>query len=169
MMAYFSDIHAPHNLNELTHCGLVTPYGDIDLSQHNTGCQLPYVLQWPAGHCSTYGNWHPVLCIQKQDLVNSLWLNDSIWHWKSWSTLVQVMACCLMAPSHYLNQCWLKINEILQHPFQGNVYLNTQNINPQVVLEFAHLKSQPRLPGNNELTHWGQDKMDAISQTTFSN
>ena len=25
---------------------------------------------------------------------------------KSWSTRVQVMACCLMAPSHYLNQCW---------------------------------------------------------------
>ena len=23
------------------------------------------------------------------------------------SNLVQVMACCLMAPSHYLNQCWL--------------------------------------------------------------
>ena len=24
----------------------------------------------------------------------------------SWSTLVQVMACCLTAPSHYLNQMW---------------------------------------------------------------
>ena len=24
------------------------------------------------------------------------------------SILVQVMACCLMAPSHYLNQCWPK-------------------------------------------------------------
>ena len=24
------------------------------------------------------------------------------------STLVQVMPCCLMAPSHYLNQCWLR-------------------------------------------------------------
>ena len=25
------------------------------------------------------------------------------------STLVQVMAWCLMAPSHYLNQCWLRL------------------------------------------------------------
>ena len=31
----------------------------------------------------------------------------SIWcHW-SWSSLPQVMACCLMTLSHYQNQCWL--------------------------------------------------------------
>ena len=38
---------------------------------------------------------------------NSLWPCDAIWRQRSWSTLVQVMACCLMAPSHCLNQCWL--------------------------------------------------------------
>ena len=43
-------------------------------------------------------------------LLTSLWQSDAIqWH-KSRSTLVQVMACCLMAPSHYLNQCWLIIS-----------------------------------------------------------
>ena len=26
-----------------------------------------------------------------------------------WLALAQVMACCLMTPSHYLNQCWLFI------------------------------------------------------------
>ena len=33
--------------------------------------------------------------------------------WRQWSrsTLVQVMACCLTASSHYLNQCWLIISE----------------------------------------------------------
>ena len=30
-----------------------------------------------------------------------------------WSTLVQVMACCLTAPSHCLNQYWLIISEFL--------------------------------------------------------
>ena len=45
----------------------------------------------------------------------------------------QVMACCLSAPSQYLHQCWLTISEILWHSFQGNVYFNTQDINPQVV------------------------------------
>ena len=42
--------------------------------------------------------------------VNSLGPSDAIWRWRSWSTLVQVMACCLTAPSHYLNQCWLIIS-----------------------------------------------------------
>ena len=41
---------------------------------------------------------------------SSLWPSDAIW-WQSGSTLAQVMACCLTAPSHYLNQCWL-INEV---------------------------------------------------------
>ena len=27
--------------------------------------------------------------------------------YRSWSTLVEAMACCLMAPCPYLNQCWL--------------------------------------------------------------
>ena len=33
-------------------------------------------------------------------LVNSLCLSDAIWRQRSGSTLAQVMACCLMAPSH---------------------------------------------------------------------
>ena len=46
---------------------------------------------------------------------NSLWLSDNIWRHKSRSTLTRVMACCLTAPSHYLNQCWLLIKEVLWH------------------------------------------------------
>ena len=38
------------------------------------------------------------------ELLNSLWLSDAIWGQRSGSTLAQIMACCLMAPSHYLNQ-----------------------------------------------------------------
>ena len=30
-----------------------------------------------------------------------------IWRQRTGSTLVLVIACCLAAPSHYLNQCWL--------------------------------------------------------------
>ena len=44
--------------------------------------------------------------------INSLWPSDAIWCNRSGSTLVQVMACCLAAPSHYLNQCWLIINSV---------------------------------------------------------
>ena len=39
--------------------------------------------------------------------INSLWPSDAIWRHRSWSTLAQVMACCLSAPSHYLNECWI--------------------------------------------------------------
>ena len=42
------------------------------------------------------------------------------WRHMSGSTLVQVMACCLMALSHHLNQCWL-IKEILRHSQRANV------------------------------------------------
>ena len=40
--------------------------------------------------------------------INSLWPSDTIWQQTSRAKLVQVpvMAWCLMAPSHYLNQCW---------------------------------------------------------------
>ena len=48
-------------------------------------------------------------------LVNSLWPSDAIWRHKSGSPLAQVMACCLMASSHYLNQYWLIISEVLWH------------------------------------------------------
>ena len=46
---------------------------------------------------------------------NPLWHNDAIWQHRYGSASVQVMACCLMAPSHYLNQCWLFISEVLWH------------------------------------------------------
>ena len=53
-------------------------------------------------------------------IVNSLWPNDAIWRHRSGSTLVHVMACCLAAPSHYLNKCWLLINEVLCHSPKSN-------------------------------------------------
>ena len=36
------------------------------------------------------------------------------------STLAQVMACCLTAPSHYLNQCWLIISKVQWHSSEDN-------------------------------------------------
>ena len=35
--------------------------------------------------------------------INSLWTSDTLWWYRSWSTLAQVVTCRLMAPSHYLN------------------------------------------------------------------
>ena len=53
--------------------------------------------------------------LKTRDFFNSLWPSDAIWCHEPWSTLVQVMACCLMAPSHYPNQSWLVISRALCH------------------------------------------------------
>ena len=63
------------------------------------------------------------LCVKEVtqwEAISSLWPSDAIWRQRTWSTLVQVMACCLMAPSHYLNQCWLIISEVPWHIPEGN-------------------------------------------------
>ena len=96
------------------------------------------------------------ICVTRPQWVNSLWPSDLI-YLRSWSTLIQVMAYCLIAPSHYLNQCWLTIKEILWHPFHGNVYLNTQVINPKVMFEiytFEITATSPRVQWVTLLKHW---------------
>ena len=60
---------------------------------------------------------------------NSLWPSDAIWH-RSRATLAQIIACCLTAPRHYLNQCWLIICKALLHSSEGNFPGNAQNIYP---------------------------------------
>ena len=49
--------------------------------------------------------------------LNLFWPSDTIWRQRSGSTLAQVMACCLTAPSHYLNQCWRIISEVQWHSY----------------------------------------------------
>ena len=62
-------------------------------------------------------------------IFNSLWPNDTIWQQRSGSTVAQVMACCLTASSHYLNQCWLIISNIQLHSSYGNFTRDTSVIN----------------------------------------
>ena len=95
------------------------------------------------------------IMVRKDLHINSLWPSDAKNHQRSWSTLVQLMACCLKAPSHYLNQCWHTINEILWHSFKGNIYLTkySRYWSPTLQLYsiFIHWNSQPHLPGDDEL------------------
>ena len=62
--------------------------------------------------------------------MNSLWPRGTIWRQRSGSTLVQVMACCLTAPSHYLNHCWFIINKVQRHSSYGNFTRDTSATNP---------------------------------------
>ena len=55
-------------------------------------------------------------------------LIDAIWRQRSGSSLTQVMACCLMAPSHYLNQCWLITSMVQWHSYEGSFTRDTSAI-----------------------------------------
>ena len=63
------------------------------------------------------------------DSFDSFWPSDTIRRQRSGSTLAQVMVCCLTAPSHYLNQCWLIISEVQWHSYQCNFRRDAPTIN----------------------------------------
>ena len=74
-------------------------------------------------------------------LVNSLRPSDAIWRQWSWTTLAQVMACCLTAPSHYLNQCWLIIRGVLWHTSESSFAGIAQGIDSGYEFEKDILKN----------------------------
>ena len=84
-------------------------------------------------------------------VVNSLWHSDTIWQHGSESTLVQVVTC-LMAPSHYLNQCWLIIQGVLWHSLESYLTSSAMNLIRNMCAEITFLKLLPHLVGVNELT-----------------
>ena len=100
----------------------------------------------------TMGSFNGPLCPGINGLINSLWPNDATWQQSSVElTLAQVMACCLTAPSHYLNQCWLIISEVVWHS-PGVIPHEMLEISiHDMSLKINHFRSQPHLPGTNEL------------------
>ena len=83
---------------------------------------------------------------------NSLWLSDTIWRQGSRSTLVQVMACCLTAQSHYLNQCWLNITEVPWCSSERNFAWISQPSIAEISLKIIFLRFYWNLPATNGLT-----------------
>ena len=84
------------------------------------------------------------------DLQQDDWQSlDSLWPQRSASTLAQVMDCCLVAPNHYLNQCWLLISSVLRF---NDIHLRAiSQPMPKLLfcimsLKIIHLKSRPYLP-----------------------
>ena len=132
--------------------------------------------------------------------INLLWPSDVKWWHKPVSTWAQVMARCLTAPSHYLNQCWHIISKVHWHSSEP---ISREILQPSITKinwKVTYLKFHLNLSGVNELnppilatiavnyfiggkfrlmfeafgmeytlTHWGRDKMAAISQTAISN
>ena len=125
-------------------------------------------------------------------MVKSLRPSDAIWRHRFGSTLAQVMACCLMAPSHYLNQCWLIVSEVQWQSPGSNFTRDTSAMNHKNYIEnylsklslksprgqwvnHLHGTETERLPmwlpynKSQLLTYWDLYKMVDILQTTFLN
>ena len=65
-------------------------------------------------------------CIYYDMCVYSLWPSDTLWQHRSHGlSLAQVLACCLTAPGHYLNQCWLIISKVQWHSSKCNFTRDT--------------------------------------------
>ena len=86
--------------------------------------------------------WRPMIWVNWL-LPKSLWPSDIYirQHW-SGSTLAQVGACCLMAPSHYQNQWWLPINEVPWHSYEDSFTTAASAINHKY-LNFIQISQGP--------------------------
>ena len=87
--------------------------------------------------------------ILKHQFMNILWLNDTIWWHRSWSTLVQVMTCCLTALSPYPNKCWHII-------LSSKVFVAS-------TCERFHIKSVHCLQVNTKRPNWWLVNIGAVS------
>ena len=79
--------------------------------------------------------------------------SDAKWRHRSRSTLAHVVVCCLTAPSHYLNQCWLIISEILRHSPENNFTGNTRVSDPRYEFEWYLFQITAESLRTNELSH----------------
>ena len=100
-------------------------------------------------HCLvTYTKWFQQWDNQFSFFVASLLSSDIIWWHRSVTTLAQVMVCCLMSPSSYLNQYWHLPNEALWHSAESDFTMSSQAIT-------LCKDSKLHLLGTNELIHGG--------------
>ena len=87
------DVYSIHMWKFKKSCVLKRPPGLL----YGCSVMVPCAASSQGPHHTLYG--------QRPEWVDTLAFNDAIWCHRPWSTLVQVMACCLTAPSHY----WINV------------------------------------------------------------
>ena len=127
-LAFVRGIYQWHVIS--SHKGPVTPkmFPFDDFTMEYSGTSM--ILLLVPGYIRKYLTFVPNNSkqhVSSQWTVNSLWPIDVIWRQGTRTTLAQVMACCLMAPSHYLNQCWPMISEVMWHSPDSDFIENTCN------------------------------------------
>ena len=120
-MSFFSIGNTSFVINWLL-CQLISLHKTHQYSM--AGCRWPFDYMPEPCFSAIGGLWR-----WRDSHFNSLWHGDVIWRHKPGSSSSHVMACCLTAPSHYLNQCWLIISEIQWKSHEGNFSSDTLAIN----------------------------------------
>ena len=72
------------------------------------------------------------------------------------------------APSHHLNQYWL-VNWTIRNKFKKNSNQNTKVFTHKNAVKKGIYEMSPIFPEDDELAHWGRDKMAAVFLAAFSN
>ena len=109
------------------------------------------------------------VCFGYWTALNSSRPSDAIWRHKSGSTLAQVMACCLTAPSHYLNQCRLIISTVLWHSSKGNFTRDNSAINHWNYLENEVPKISFKFPRGQWVNKLRPTKWPPLCKQYFEN
>ena len=86
------------------------------------------IYSWHHFDDSLFNPWKSEM-LHKIIKMNSLWSSDTLWRHISGSTLAQIMAICLTAPCHYLNQCWPFISKIMWYWSEGIIMRRSGEIN----------------------------------------
>ena len=97
-------------------CTICKTNNDIDRNARQLFTGIGTDADWP---CTT----------NEPNNIKSLWPSDAFWRHRSMSTMALVMACCLTAPSHYMNQCWLIISQVLWYSPKSNFIGIAEDIN----------------------------------------
>ena len=79
--------------------------------------------------------------------IKALLLSAAMWRHRFRPTLAQVMACCLMAPSHYLDQSWHIIKCALWYSTDCNFTRKAREHNLEYLLGDCTFQLSPHLPG----------------------
>ena len=120
------------------------PGNTVDLYSYIT----PYVYTYARIYTHVF---HDIV-YQRKTVINSLRPNDAIWRQRPGPTLALVMACCLTAPSHHLNQCRLIISEVQCQSHDVNFTKIPMPSATEISLKIIWIESYWDLQGTDEST-----------------
>ena len=79
--------------------------------------------------------------------------------------LAQMMACCLMAPNHYQNQCWILISEVMWHSPESSFTMSAQTT---CCISTMNVKTIPKLSPTPPRGQWVAECLGTPPSATIS-